>query len=152
MNAVVLNGAASERVHLDCKQCDTSFRWIEGEAPSDYAGELCSFADNVKRVLMHGLSWYQLKSHMVISISKISSLASIYWAALTCGVAWTAQTGLYRRGALRFWVDGRAFRSEEAEESLTTEWRGGQSTPFKRWRPFWPHPMACWVSDTLMGT
>lgn len=92
MNTVVLNRAGSMRVLLDSKQCDTSFRWIEGEAPSEYAGEPCSFTDNVKRVLMHGLSWYQYKvQHGYFNFrrdgsglnlqSKISSLASIYWPA-----------------------------------------------------------------------
>lgn len=54
MNTVVLNRAESVRVLLDSGQCDTS---LEGEASSVYAGEPCSFPDNVKRVLMHGLSW-----------------------------------------------------------------------------------------------
>lgn len=49
------------RVLLDSKQCDTSFRCIERAAPSEYAGDPCSFTDNVKRVLMRGLSWHQLK-------------------------------------------------------------------------------------------
>lgn len=49
------------RVLLDSKQCDTSFRCIERAAPSEFAGDPCSFTDNVKRVLMRGLSWHQLK-------------------------------------------------------------------------------------------
>lgn len=61
MSVTVFNRAASVRVLLDSKQCDTSFRWMEGEARSDYTGELALLTDNVKRVLMHGLSWYQLK-------------------------------------------------------------------------------------------
>lgn len=57
----VFNRAASVRVLLDSKQCDASFRRMEGEAHSDYTGELGLLTDNVKRVLMHGLSWYQHK-------------------------------------------------------------------------------------------
>lgn len=76
MNAVVLNRARSVRVLLDSEQGDTSFRWIEGEAPSDYADELCSFADNVKSVLMHGLSWYQFKVQHGDLISADTTITS----------------------------------------------------------------------------
>lgn len=35
---------------------------------------------------------------------------------------------------------------------LTAERCGGQSTSLERWRPFGPHPMACWVGDPLSET
>lgn len=63
MHTVVLNRAESMRVLSYSNKCDTSFGWIDGEAPSENAGEPCSFTDNVKGVLMHGLSWYQFKEH-----------------------------------------------------------------------------------------
>lgn len=166
MNTVVLNRAGSMRVLLDSKQCDTSFRWIEGEAPSEYAGEPCSFTDNVKRVLMHGLSWHQFKvQHGYFNFgrdgsglnlqSKISSLSSI---------CWPARLRLMRLCELDKQVCIResfvspsaqyfgAFWQEEKKASPTAEGSRGQSTPLKRWRPFGPHPVACWVGDTLTGT
>lgn len=165
MNTMVLNGAGSMRVLLDCKQCDTSFRWIEGEAPSEYAGEPWSFTDNVKRVLMRGLSWYQLKGQRgyfnfsrdgsgLNLQNKITSLMFIYWPA---SHGWTGLCELVCVSAklcvvVSLGAFTEYFDKRKPEATLTTEWSCGQSTPFKRWRPFWPHPVTCWIGDTLAGT
>lgn len=166
MNTVVLNRAGSMRVLLDSKQCDTSFRWIEGEAPSENAGEPCSFTDNVKRVLMHELSWYQFKvQHFNFSRGSsglnpqaiISSSMSIYWPAplwliRLCKPEKQACVSDELRVAISLGILVHFDKKKQEEASLTAEWSCGQSTPFKRWRPFGPHPVTCWVGDTLAET
>lgn len=152
MDSVVVNRAGRMRVLLDSKQHDASFGWIEGEAPPEYAGEPCPFTDNVKRVLIRGLSWYQFKEqHGYFNFLRGSSglhLQNKTWSLVS----------ICR--PLPLWLKAgktgqRAFveRSEKwKQELLTTEWSGGQSTSLKRWRPFRPHPVARWVGDTLAET
>lgn len=124
---------------------------MEGEAPSEYTGDPCSFTGNVKRVLIHGLSWYQF--YILISgetaVDYICKAKRSLILTSVIFVNWR-DTGLYQWKAFSLGVF-TAFWQEETDASLTTEWGCGQSTPFKRWRPFGPHPMACWVGDTLVG-
>lgn len=130
MNSVVVNRAGSMRVLSNSTQCDAAFRWIGGEAPSEYAGEPCSFTDNVKRVLMHGLSWYQFKvQHGYFNFvrgssglhlqNKTWSFVSIYWplplwlkAVKTVQRVWESLWSILRSGKtgtahhrMKWWPD-----------------------------------------------
>lgn len=94
-----------------------------------------------------GLSWYQFKvQHGYFNFSRGSRGLNLqYNITSLVFTGWSFPLWLIGGGTLS------AF-GELTEISLTTEWSSRQSTPFKRWSPFGPHPMACWVGDTLAVT
>lgn len=84
---------------------------------------------------MHQLSWYHFHSATCVGRQISEGKVSLRWPV---SGHTAAQTG------------GAAAALKRSQ--LTTEGGCSKSTPLQRWRPFGPHPMACWVGDTLEVT